>query len=325
MKYFITGATGFLGGRIAKILLEKGDTVIVLARNPAKAGELRKLGATVIKGDITDKDSMRHAMNGANGVFHVAAWYKIGVKNKSIAKMINVDGTRNVLELMQELKIPKGVYTSTLAVNSDTGGKEVDENYEFKGKHISEYDRTKAEAHKIAKQFISRGLPLVILMPGLIYGPGGTSLSDESLRLYLKKKLPAIPSKSAYNWAHVDDVAQIHVTAMEKAKPGTVYIVGGPSHTLSEAFSISNEITGIRKPVTIPYQLLKFSSYFVQVLEKFITLPPLYSSETMRVQAGVTYLGNNNKAKKELNYTPRNLKEGLKETFNFELTKFNIK
>lgn len=107
--------------------------------------------------------------------------------------------------------------SSTLAINSDTHGATADENFHFSGTHISEYDRTKADAHNVAEAFIQQGLPLVVLMPGLIYGPGGQSLSDNALRDFLCGRLPVIPSKSAYAWAHVEDIARIHLVAMEKA------------------------------------------------------------------------------------------------------------
>src|SRR5690242_13849159 len=175
MKYFVTGATGFLGSVLARKLREAGHEVNASVRNPDKAKDLQDIGVKLFKGDVTDKESMRAAMNGVDGVYHVAGWYKIGTRDKSPGERVNIQGTRNVLELMQELKIPKGVYTSTLAINSDTHGKLVDETYHFTGKHLSEYDRTKAAAHEIASEFISRGLPLVIVMPGLIYGPGDTS------------------------------------------------------------------------------------------------------------------------------------------------------
>ncbi len=127
MRYFITGATGFIGGTIARQLIEAGHQVIALVRTPSKSTELAKLGAELHPGDITDKESMRAPMNGADGVFHIAAWYKIGLRDSSMAEHLNVDGTRNVLELMRDLNIPKGVYTSTLAVFGDTHGKMADE------------------------------------------------------------------------------------------------------------------------------------------------------------------------------------------------------
>jgi nucleoside-diphosphate-sugar epimerase len=263
-------------------------------------------------------------MQGCDGVFHVAAWYKVGARDKTEAQKINVDGTRNVLELMRELNIPKGVYTSTLAINSDTHGQMPDENFHFTGHHISEYDRTKAEAHQVARQFIAEGLPLVILMPGLIYGPGGASLSDEALRLYLKKQLPMIPKVSAYCWAHVDDIAAAHLTAMEKAAPGTTYIIAGEPHTLVDALNIAKKITGIRTPMAVPPVMLKITGFFSSLVEWLIPLPEMYTSEALRVQAGVTYLGDNSKAKRELGYNPRSLEVGFKETLGYELGQMKL-
>jgi nucleoside-diphosphate-sugar epimerase len=324
MKYFLTGATGFLGGALAKQLRAQGHEVVALVRTPDKAKNLIALGVTVVKGDVTEKESMREPMKGCDGVFHVAAWYKLGVKDKTPGYKINVEGTRNVLGLMKELNIKKGVYTSTLAINSDTHGKINDETFHFTGKHISEYDKTKAEAHAVAKAFVKEGLPLVIVMPGLIYGPDGTGLSDEALRLYLKKKLPMISKRTAYSWAHVDDVAHGHILAMEKAAHDSTYIICGPSHTLEEAFTIANKITGIKKPMAVPPIMLSISAALVWPLEKIFHLPEMYASETLRVSAGCTYLGNNSKAKKELGYNPRTLEEGLKQTLEYEMKKMGL-
>ena len=321
MKYFLTGATGFVGGAIARLLVDRGHQVNAVVRNPARASDLKELGINVLQGDVTVKESMRVAMQGCEGVFHVAGWYKVGAKDKTLGQKINVDGTRNVLELMKELKIPKGVYTSTLAVNSDTHGQVRDETYRFTGQHISEYDRTKAEAHDVAEKFIADGLPLVILMPGLIYGPDGTSLSDESLRLYLQKKLPLIPKRSAYSWAHVDDIAEAHLLGMEKAPPGSTYIIGGPNYELTKALEIAEKITGVPRPMAVPPFMLSVTGFFSSIAEIFITLPEMYSSEALRVQAGVTYLGDNSKAKRELGYQPRPLEEGLKLTLLYEREK----
>ena len=160
MKYFLTGATGFLGGVLARQLREAGHDVNAVIRDPQKASELQSLGVNLFRGDVTDKESMRGAMQGTDGVFHVAGWYKIGVRDKSQGERVNLQGTRNVLELMKELRIRKGVYTSTLAINSDTHGELKTENYHFSGKYLTEYDRTKAAAHEVAEQFIAGGLPL---------------------------------------------------------------------------------------------------------------------------------------------------------------------
>jgi nucleoside-diphosphate-sugar epimerase len=149
MKYFVTGATGFIGGRVTRQLLAAGHEVIVLVRTPSAAQDLVTEGVKVHVGDITNKESLRTPMTGVDGVFHIAAWYKVGVRDTSQAETINVSGTRNVLEMMKELGIPKGVYTSTLTVFSDTRGQMVDESYQYTGStFLSEYDRTKWKARR---------------------------------------------------------------------------------------------------------------------------------------------------------------------------------
>lgn len=321
MRYFVTGATGFVGGRVARQLREAGHDVIAVVRTPAKAADLLNLGVTVVQGDVTDKASMRAPMTGVDGVFHMAGWYKVGAGRTAGAEgqAINVDGTRNVLELMEELGVPRGVYTSTLAVNSDTHGKEVDESYRFTGKHLSEYDRTKAEAHAVAEQFMAKGLPLVVLMPGLIYGPGDTSSVRTTLVQYLQRKLPAIPQRTAYSWAHVDDIAGIHIKALEVSKPRETYIVAGPTHTLVDALQMAQEITGIPAPRALPPSVFGTMAGVAGLVEPLAKLPDLYTSEGLRVLAGVTYIGSAAKAKRELGYNPRPLREGMRETLEHEM------
>ena len=252
MKYFVTGATGFVGGVLAKKLREQNHEVHASVRNLGKARDLEAIGVKLFQGDVTEKESMRKAMQGVDGVFHVAGWYKIGVHDKSDGERVNIQGTRNVLELMQELKIPKGVYTSTCAINSDTHGQLVHETYRFTGKHLSEYDRTKAVAHDIASEFIEQGLPLVIVMPGLIYGPGDTSILRTNIQDFLTQKLPMLPTQTAYCWAHVDDIVQGHILAMENGKIGETYIIAGEPYKVAEAFKLASQITGKRAPMTVP-------------------------------------------------------------------------
>jgi len=317
MKYFVTGATGFVGNVLAKQLRAAGHDVNVSVRSPEKASELQTLGMKLFKGDVTDKESMRAAMQDVDGVYHVAGWYKVGVKDKSGGEEVNIRGTRNVLELMQELKIPKGVYTSTLAVNSDTKGKLVDEAYHFTGQHLSEYDRTKAAAHNVANEFIAKGLPLVIVMPGLIYGPGDTSSLRTSIINFLHGKLPLLPTQTTLCWAHVDDIARGHTLAMERGKTGESYIIAGEPYKLADAFKLASQITDKRAPITVPYQMMKVLSVLATPFDSL--LPESYTSEGLRSIGGITYIGDNAKAKRELGYNPRPLRDGWKETLQHEM------
>lgn len=317
MKYFVTGATGFVGGVLAKKLREAGHEVRASVRSLEKAKDLQALGIKLYKGDVTDKESMREPMTGVDGVFHVAGWYKIGTKDKSDGERVNIQGTRNVLELMQELKIPKGVYTSTLAINSDTLGQLVDESYHFTGRHLSEYDRTKAVAHEIANEFIAKGLPLVIVQPGTIYGPGDTSTVRTNLISLLKEQLPLIPDQTAFCWGYVDDIVQGHILAMEKGKVGESYIIAGEAYKAADAFKLAAQISGKRAPMIGSPIIAKVMSILATPFDKI--LPETYTSEGLRIIAGVTYLGDNGKAKRELGYNPRPFRDGWTETIRHEM------
>jgi nucleoside-diphosphate-sugar epimerase len=323
MKYFVTGATGFVGGAVARQLRKAGHEIKAVVRNPEKAKDLKELGVILFTGDVTNKESMRAGMQGTDGVFHIAGWYKVGTRDKCDGERVNIQGTRNVLELMKELGIPKGVYTSTLGVNSDTHGKVVDESYRFTGKHLSEYDRTKAAAHHIAEQFIAQGLPLVIVMPGGIYGPGDTSILRRNIIDFLKGKLPMLPTQAGICWAHIDDITHGHILAMEKGLSGETYIIAGEPRTYVSAFQLASQITGKRAPIAVPHQIFKALSFLIKPFDSF--LPEMYTSETLRLLGGVTYWGDNSKARRELGYAPRLLREGWEETLRHEMSLLGMK
>jgi nucleoside-diphosphate-sugar epimerase len=320
MRYVVTGATGFIGGRLARRLVDAGHQVVTVARNPDRARDLADLGVAVYPGDITDPATLIDPMKGADGVFHVAGWYKLGARDTSPGRRINVEGTRNVLTVMRDLQIPRGVYTSTLAIFSDTHGTLPDESYYYDGPHLTEYDRTKWEAHtQVAEPMMRAGLPFTIVLPGVVYGPGDTSLVHESFRQYLRRRLLALPTKTAYCWAHVDDIAHGHVLAMEKGSSGKSYIIAGEPHTTIEVFDLAASITGIPAPrIHLPALALKITAQLVRPLERLLPLPGTYTYEGLMSTAGATYLGSNARARRELGYQPRPLAEGLAETLRWE-------
>jgi nucleoside-diphosphate-sugar epimerase len=323
LKYFVTGATGFIGGRVVRQLVEAGHDVVALVRNPTRAGDLRALGVTLAEGDVTQPGTLRSPMEGADGIFHLAGWYRLGARHAAMNRRVNVEGTRNVLEAMRDVGVPKGVYTSTLAVNSDTHGRVVDETYRFGGPWISEYDHTKWQAHyEVAEPLIAQGLPLVIVQPGVVYGPGDTSAMGETLRQYLRRRLPAVPSAPEFCWAHVDDTARGHLLAMEKGQPGEGYIIAGPRHSLVDALAIAERITGIPAPrLHPPAALFRGAAALAGMVERVVALPEQYSAESLRVMGGVTYLGSNAKARRELGFDPRPLEDGLRDTLDYELAR----
>jgi dihydroflavonol-4-reductase len=321
MRYFVTGATGFVGGQLVRQLRQAGHEIAALVRSPSRAGDLVAEGVTLCEGDVTDPASVRAGMQSADGVFHCAGWYRLGARDPAAATSVNVDGTRNVLQAMRDLGIAKGVYTSTVAVFSDTGRRMVDESHHFTGRHLTEYDRTKWQAHyEVALPMIEAGLPLVIVQPGVVYGPGDHSQLRDLLVQFLRRRVWMVPSRTAYAWSHVEDSARGHVLAMERGRTGESYILAGPAHTLIDALQIAGRLTGIRPPCcTVPPAIVRAMAVLMQGIGVVAPLPPTFHPETLRAIAGVTYLGNPTKAIRELGFTARPLEEGLRETLDYEL------
>jgi nucleoside-diphosphate-sugar epimerase len=319
-KYFVTGATGFIGGEIVKQLIGRGHKVVALVRSPDKATMLKALGVEIHPGDITDRETLKTPMTGVDRVFHVAAWYKVGVKDPR-ADQVNVDGTRNVLTTMRALAIPRGVYTSTVAVFSDTKGAVPDESYRFEGRHLSQYDRTKWIAHyRVALPKIEDGLPLTIVMPGMVYGPGDTSGMHTALVDLLRGRLPMTPARTAFCWSHVEDTARGHIQAMEKGKPGETYIITGPRHTFQYAFELAASIAKVRAPMFHPGPtLMRALAAATAGAGRFVKLPPALTPEALRVLAGTTCFGASEKAAREIGFSARPLEEGMAQTLEHEL------
>src|SRR5215210_6578613 len=155
MRAFVTGATGFIGGQVARRLRERGDDVVVLVRSPDKAGQLRELGCELVEGDLSDEAAIRRGVEGCDSVFHVAAVYKVGVPKSERAAIedINVRGTERVLDAAIDAGAKRIVYVSTVGVFGNTKGQTVDETYnrdESEG-FLSVYDETKYRSHQAAR------------------------------------------------------------------------------------------------------------------------------------------------------------------------------
>jgi nucleoside-diphosphate-sugar epimerase len=319
-RFLVTGATGFIGGRVAALLRARGDAVVALVREPARAEALAALGCTLHRGDLGEPAALRAAMAGADGVFHLAGWYKVGVRSGAEGERINVEGTRHVLAAMRATGVARGVYTSSLAVYGDTGGEVVREGHPARRPFLSHYDRTKHDAHVLAEAAMRDGLPLVVVQPGLVYGPGDTSSVRTTLRQYLTRTLPLVPAGTAYAWAHVDDIARGHLLAMDRGRVGECYHLAGPVATLVEALALAERITGIRGPGWVaPRALLRTLAAMLTPVAAVLPLEGQYHPENLRVVGGATYLGRSDKAQRELGWTARPLAEGLRETLLHEM------
>jgi nucleoside-diphosphate-sugar epimerase len=325
-RYFVTGATGFLGGELVKQLIGRGHHVAALVRSQEKTSLLRVLGVELHGGDITDRDSLRAPMEGADGVFHVAAWYKIGAGDEAKdAERVNVEGTRNVLETARDLGIRRIVHTSTVGVFGDTRGHLVSEAYYSHGPFLTEYDRTKWLAHyEIAIPMIRAGLPLMIAMPGAVYGPGDTSGIHTTLVQLLRGRLHTTPRGVKFSWGYVADIARGLQLTMDAGRTGESYLLTGPVHSFEEAFALAARIAGRRPPVLHPRPfVMRGLASFAALLERWNVEPPV-PSETLRLMAGTTWIGSSEKAVKELGFSARSLDEGLRHTIEHELRQLGM-
>lgn len=317
MKAFVTGGTGFIGRAVIRKLIARSYQVTALARSERGAAMLREMGATAVVGDVTVRESMREGMRNSDIVFHIAGVYDYTLEGIARCESVNVDGTRNVLGLAHELGVPRIVYTSTVAVFGNTYGALPDETYYAGGPFLSEYDRTKWSAHyDVAEPLIAQGAPIIIVMPGAVYGPGDTSWLAYTMRLFYRGLLPVLPGpETTLCYAHVDDIAEGHILAAEKGLPGESYILAGPAVPLGEMVEFWAQLTGKRPPIlTIPARFARNLAPMLGHMESIVTLPAAFSKELFRLH-GISYAGRADKARAELGWRPRPLQSGISDTF----------
>ncbi|MEW6732601.1 MAG: NAD-dependent epimerase/dehydratase family protein [Acidobacteriota bacterium] len=315
-KILITGATGFIGGYLVKSLLARHDNLVCLVRN-RNVRALGQAGVKTVTGDITNRESLRQAMTGVDAVFHLAALYQIGVRDKARMHQINVVGTRNVCEIARELGVPRLIYCSTVAALGNTGNTIADENFPHDGKFQSEYCRTKYLAHQEAKALIEKGAPIIIVMPSVVYGPGDPSALAESWQRYLKGKMPfCVAPETRYTYVHVEDVVAGMISAYERGRVGESYILAGQVISNREMLNILARLTGRPMPQrTLPFALLKVAAIFDELFSAWQRKTPLVSREAIRMMENCHWAASAAKAQQELDWQPRPLDVGLRETF----------
>jgi nucleoside-diphosphate-sugar epimerase len=322
MKVFVTGGTGFIGGHIVRKLRERGDEVLALVRDPARATELEAAGATLVTGDLADRSKLAAAMEGCDAVIHGAAIYKVGIPKREHEGMrqANVVGTENALGAALDAKVPKVVYVSTVAAFGNTRGEVVDETYVHpRDSYTSFYEQTKTEAHDVAKRLIEEGLPLVIVQPGGVYGPDDHSSLGKQLSDFIDGKMPALAFPDlGLNMVYVEDVADGVLLALDKGEVGESYILGGEITTMRGAIEQLAEVSGKKAPKRdMPTGMLKAMTPMGPVVGKIMGQPPNLR-ELISSADGVTFWAKHDKAMRELAYSPRPLEVGLRETFEAE-------
>lgn len=257
MKVFITGATGFVGSHVARVLLQQGAELRLLVRASSRTENLEGLRAERVIGDLCDADALRRGMSGCELVFHVAADYRLWARDPGEIYRANVEGTRAVLEAARAAGVRRVVHTSSVGtIGFQTNGRPADEDSPVSlGEMIGAYKRSKFMSEQAAMEAARGDLDVVVVNPTTPVGeqdikptPTGRVIVD-----FLKRKFPAYVD-SGLNLVDVRECARGHVLAAERGRRGERYILGGEDLTLKQILDRLAAITGLPSPrVKLPY------------------------------------------------------------------------
>lgn len=321
MRIVATGAAGFIGEVVVRQLRARGDDVVAIVRDPARASQLAVLGVDLRRGDLGQVDEIAEQLTGADVLLHMAGSYRIGIPPSERPPMLdaNVGTTTRLLDAAARVGTPRIVYSSTANVLGNTHGLVVDESHvrDLAEGFFSYYDLTKYQAHELVAARIAGGAPVVIAMPGGAYGPGDHSEAGGQLALAHAGKLRYTAlGDIGISWVYVDDVADGIVQILDHGRLGESYILSGPSLLLRDAIGAA-AIAGHKRPprLALPTGLLRL---FIPVSRRFGAVGglPANLAETIRAGDGVTYWARAAKAESELGFRARDLASGLHAMFN---------
>jgi dihydroflavonol-4-reductase len=310
----VTGATGFIGSHLLRLLIERGDDVRVTVREGSRDDALTGLSVERVRADVRDRRSVRRAMRGIERVFHAAGSTDLSLPREE-AFAVNLEGTRIVLEEALRAQVQRVVYTSSVAaVGPARPGETADEeNIWEAGRYRIAYVDSKHAAEVAAMRMVPRGLPLVIVNPAHVLGAGDPGRSSTVLvRRFMRRQIPAYVD-GTLNIVSVDDVARGHLLADERGAVGERYILGNRNFTLQRLFADLGRLSGVQPPVVkLPLPLALALAQAAQRAGGFGMPAPA------EVRASsLNWAFANRKAKRELGWTTSPHEDCLEETIAF--------
>ncbi|KAF9602761.1 hypothetical protein IFM89_030917 [Coptis chinensis] len=327
MKVLVTGASGYLGGKLCHTLLTQGHSVRALVRKSSNLDSLlpvpeeKKGSLDLAYGDINDYHSLLLACTDCQVIFHVAAIVEPWLPDPSIIFTVNVGGLENVIKAAKQTNsVQKIIYTSSFfAIGSTDGGHVADETQMHGGKFFcTEYEKSKVITDKLAIQASKDGLPLVIVYPGVIYGPGKVTTGNIVAKMLIERFNGRLPGYVGYgsdkfSFSHVEDVVDGHIAAMNKGRVGERYLLTGENASFNHVFDAASIITGTRKPFFhIPLRVVEAIGWVAVLFARLTGTLPTISPPSVNVMKH-QWAYSCEKAKVELGYKPRSLSEGLGE------------
>ena len=313
----VTGSNGSIGNVLVRELLKRGRTVRVFSRPTSDIKSLEGLEVEKVVGNIQDVDSLIKSFKGADIVYHLAAMISIMPGDRSLIRSINFEGTRNVVNACLICGVKRLVYTSTIhALKEPPFGTVIDENMPFNPKNNrGEYDRSKALASLEVVKAAKNGLDSVLVCPTGVLGPYDFKISAISQTFidFINKKLKFMVN-GAYDFVDVRDVAVGHILAAERGKTGENYILSGERVTMDEIMSILEEITGVgASRLRVPIWMAKIAGVFTPIYYKLTNTTPRFTGYSISTLQSNSYISHE-KASKELGYSPRTVRQSIKDT-----------
>jgi len=315
LKAFVTGATGFVGSHVARLLEEQGADLRLLVRAESRRENLAGLRAELVVGDLTDSSSLRKGMEGCDAVFHVAADYRLWIRDPKPMYATNVNGTAAVIEAAQAAGVRRTVYCSSVAtLGFGYDRKPVNEDTPVNANEmIGHYKRSKYLAEQKAVELASKGAQVVIVNPSTPIGerdikptPTGRIVLD-----FLLGNFPAY-METGMNLVDVHDVARGHLLAFEKGRRGERYILGGENLTLKQILDVLAELTGLPSPkMKVPHAVAMAFAAFDQTFNgHLMRREPRATIDEVRMGKKFMWV-DTGKAERELGYTHGPAREAL--------------
>jgi dihydroflavonol-4-reductase len=306
MKVFLTGSTGFVGSHVARAYAAVGTELRLLTRATSKLAAIEGLAADVVVGDLRQPESLRTALRGCDALVHVAADYRLWVRDPQEMYAANVDGTRELLRIAREEGVAKVVYTSSVAtMGFKTDGTIVDELTPVSlDDMIGHYKRSKFLAEQEAIAAARAGQHVMVLNPTTPIGPGDAKPTPTGRIVvdFLNRKFPAYVD-TGLNLVDVAEVARMHVVALERGTPGERYILGGENLTLKQILDRMSAITGLPSPtMKVPHAVaLAFAFFDETVTGKVRGKEPRATVEAVRMGRKVMF-ASSAKSERELGF-----------------------
>jgi len=312
----VTGAAGHIGNVLVRELLRRGAEIRALVLPGEDLSALKGLDIELFEGNVLEPASIDRAMQEVELVFHLAGIIAILPGQDRLMRSVNVQGTKNILEVAKKAGVKRLVYTSSIhALSRDWKGK-IDEHVPFDPHNpAGEYDRTKAEASLAVLEAVKGGLDAVIVCPTGVIGPHDYRGSEmgEMLRTWTRKK-PHLMIEGAFDFVDVRDVARGHILAAERGQSGEVYILSGWQIKLFQLKQLVQDVVGMRTfTIQVPKWLAKIGCRLAPLYYHLTRQTPKfteYSLETVQSNSDIS----NRKARRELGYCPRQLARTIADT-----------